>query len=176
MNSQPISISAPCQAILEKIASQRTASVREVERSAILLTLQAGASSLKIAKTMGASWLKIQRLRNRWLSYELSLATIESSEGEKTVNQALREKIKEVLADEARSGTPAKFSSHDYCQVLAVSLEEPESSNRPIRHWSLSEWKAEIEERGIVASISRAHLGAFLKSKRRETTPSTGLA
>lgn len=33
-----MTISATSQAVLEKIASQRTASVRKVERSAILLT------------------------------------------------------------------------------------------------------------------------------------------
>ena len=176
MKSQPIIMSAACQAILEKIASQRTASVREVERSAILVKLQAGTSSNKIAKNLGASWLKIQRLRNRWKSFELSLATIESSGEGKAVNQALRQQLQQVLADEERSGAPAKFSSHDYCNILAVSLEKPELSHRPISHWSLSELKAEVEKRGIVATISRAQLGAFLKSERRETTQSAGLA
>ena len=176
MKSQPITISAACQAILEKIASQRTASVREVERSAILLKLQTGISSQKLAQTLRTSWLKIQRLRNRWRSFELALATIESNEGKKTVNQALRQQLQEVLADEARPGTPAKFSSHDYCKILAVCLEDPKLSHRPISHWSLTELKAEVEKRGIVTSISRAQLGAFLKSERRETTPGTGLA
>ena len=176
MKSQPIAMSAACQAILEKIASQRTASVREVERSAILLKLQTGMSSNNIAKSLLTSWLKIQRLRNRWISFEEALATIESREGEKTVHQALRQQLREVLADEVRPGTPAKFSSHDYCNMLAVRLEDPELSQRPISHWSLSELKAEIEKRGIVASISRAQLGAFLTAERRETTPSTGLA
>jgi len=176
MKSQPITMSAACQAILAKIASQRTASVREVERSAILLKLQTGISSNNLAQSLGTSWLKIQRLRNRWISFEEALATIESREGEKTVNQALRHQLREVLADEVRPGTPAKFSSHDYCTMLAVSLEDPKLSQRPISHWSLSELKAEIEKRGIVASISRAQLGTFLKSARRETTPGTGLA
>ena len=92
-------MSAACQAILEKIASKRTASVREVERSAILLKLQTGISSNNIAKSLVTSWLKIQRLRNRWLSFEKALATIESREGEKTVTQALRQQLREVLAD-----------------------------------------------------------------------------
>ena len=119
--------------------------------------------------TSDKSWFKVQRFRERWLSYESILSTIEAKGTAKAVTYELTQKLKEVLKDDARPGTPITFSTHDYCQILGVSLEDPQLSGRPISEWSLRELKDEVEKRGIVKSISRSQLGAFLKSVRCKT-------
>lgn len=170
MVSQKIRMSALSHQILEKISRQSTSSVRDVERSHILLKLSEGLSSDQVGKELDKSWFKVQRLRNRWLSYESILGKIEAKGTTKSVSYELAQKLKEILKDDLRPGTPITFSSHDYCRILGVSLEDPKLSGRPISEWSLSELKQEVEKRGIVKSISRSQLGAFLKSVRCKAT------
>lgn len=169
MKSQTIQMSEASKNILSKLSRQNTSSVREVERSEILLKLSAGQSSEQIHKELSKSWVKIQRLRRRWLIYEPILAQIEAKGTVKEVHHELSQKIKEILKDGDRPGTPIKFSTHVYCQILGVALEDPILSDRPISEWSLTELKAEVEKREIVKSISRSQLGAFLKSVRCKT-------
>lgn len=169
MVSELIHMSVLSHSILEKISRQITSGVRDVERSKILLKLSEGFSSQQVHDDLGVSWLKVQRLRRRWLIYEPILAKIEAKGSAKEVYHELSQRIKEVLKDGYRCGSPVKFSSADYCQILGVCLEDPSLSERPISEWSLSELKAEVEKRGIVPSISRSQLGAFLKSVRCET-------
>ena len=166
MVSQLIKMSDSSKKILEKISRQSTSSTRDAERSKILLKLSEGLSSDQVHRDLDKSWVKVQRLRNRWLMYEPILCKIESKGSAKETNYELTQKIKEVLQDAARSGTPCTFSTHVYCQILGVSLEDPNLSDRPISEWSLTELKQEVEKRGIVKSISRSQLGAFLKSVR----------
>jgi len=170
MISQAIKMSATSKRVLEKISRQSTSSIREVERSEILLALSEGVSSSEVAARLSKSWVKVQRLRHRWLSYESVLSKIEGKGTAKEVNHELMQKLKEVLKDEDRPGAPVTFSTHVYCQILGVSLEDPKLSERPISEWSLTELKDEVQKRGIVKSISRSQLGAFLKSVRCETT------
>jgi putative transposase len=158
MVSQLIKMSDSSKKILEKISRQSTSSTRDVERSKILLKLSEGLSSEQVHR--------VQRLRNRWLMYEPILCKIEAKGSAKEIKYELAQKIKEVLQDAARPGTPSTFSTHVYCQILGVSLEDPNLSDRPISEWSLTELKQEVEKRGIVKSISRSQLGAFLKSVR----------
>jgi putative transposase len=40
------------------------------------------------------------------------------------------------LEDEYRSGSPAKFTAEQWCQIMAIALEKPEDSQRSISHWS----------------------------------------
>jgi hypothetical protein len=169
MISQSIKISESSKTILDKISRQSTSSVRDVERSQILLKLSEGLSSLQVEERLSKSWIKVQRLRRRWLRYEPILAKIEAKGQAKDVHYELSQKIKEVLKDEERPGAPVTFNTHVYCQILGVALEDPMLSERPISEWSLSELKDEVQKREIVKSISRSQLGAFLKSVRCKT-------
>lgn len=166
MVSQLIKVSDFSKKILEKISRQSTSSTRDVERSKILLKLSEGLSSDQVHRDLDKSWIKVQRLRKRWLIFEPVLCKIEAKGTAKEVHYELLQKIKEVLQDAPRPGTPYTFSTHEYCQILGVSLEDPNLSDRPISEWSLTELKQEVEKRGIVKSISRSQLGAFLKSVR----------
>ncbi len=48
-------------------------------------------------------------------------------------------------------------------QVVAVACEQPQSSNRPISHWTPRELALEVVKRGIVPEISPRSVARFLK-------------
>ena len=105
-----------------------------------------------------------------------TLDTVETTTDPKKVRWTLEKAIRDGLGDAPRSGSPGKFSAHDYCQIMGVSLEEPALSGRPISHWGLTELTQEVIKRGIVASISRSQVGSFLKRERHQTPQDPGLA
>lgn len=129
-----------------------------------------GQSNRRIAQTTTYTWDKAKRWRDRWLSFEECFSKVESREKQYHLEHDLEKKVRQCLADAPRSGGPSKITGEQYCQILGVSLELPEKSGRPISQWSLNELVDEVKKRGIVSSISRSHLGAFLKGKRSKTT------
>ena len=162
--------------ILDTISRQTTSSVQDVERSKILLAVMSGYSNTRIEEELGYSWEKSKRWRYRWLESQGILDEIESQGGPKAkMRHELELGIRQCLSDAPRQGGVSKFTAEDYCQILGVSVEAPAASGRPISQWSLNELKDEVEKRGIVKSISRSHLGAFLKGKRDKAPQNKGL-
>lgn len=169
MRSPEIHASPLQKRLLLKISRQSTSSVREVGRSKIILLLLEGQSSLRVKKETGCCWEKAQQWRYRWLSYEALFSEIEGRAKKEGMEHDLEQKIRECLGDAPRRGGPSKITAEQYCQILGVSLELPSLSGRPISQWTLDELVDEVQKRGIVSSISRSHLGSFLKRKRSET-------
>jgi putative transposase len=158
------------------ISRQTTSSVQDVERSKILLAAMSGYSNTRIEEELGYSWERSKRWRYRWLEFQGILNEIESQGATKSgMRHELELSIRQCLSDMPRQGGVSKFTAEEYCQILGVSVEDPAESGRPISQWSLNELKDEVEKRGIVTSISRSHLGAFLKGKRDKTTQNRGL-
>ena len=168
MGSPKIHASPLQKRLLLKISRQTTSSVREVERSKIILPLLEGQSSLRVKNETGCCWQKVQQWRLRWLSYEAVFKEIEAREKKEGMEHELEQRIRECLGDARRSGGPSRITAEQYCQILGVSLELPSLSSRPISHWTLDELVDEVQKRGIVSSISRSQLGSFLKRKRSE--------
>ena len=170
MTSPSVQLSTLQEQILRRIVRQSTSSVREVERGGIILLMHEGASNSEVQRRYGLGWAKAKRWRDRWLSHSAGFRALESDTSNKHRLYDLEKSIRQCLSDEYRSGSPGKFSSEIFCQILGVVLEDPQGeSGRPISQWTLDELKLEVEKRGIVETISRSHLGSFLKTKRCET-------
>jgi putative transposase len=169
MTSQVPQASALLRQILEKISKQSTSSVREVERCKLLLLLLEGYSNLYLSMQGVYSRGKCKRWREKWISYEPSFKEIESFSEDRLMAHKLEKQVRECLSDSPRPGSPGKFTTEQFCQILGVGLEAPSLSDRPITHWTYGELAAEVQKRGIVESISRSHLGGFFKRNRRET-------
>ena len=150
------------QRILENIARQVTSSVREVERAKLILAMLAGKSNQQVNDDLGYSWEKTKRWRFRWIEMQPRLDRLELMTESKNVRYELEKAIREGLSDAPRSGSPGKFTAHDYCQIMGVSLEEPALSGRPISHWGLTELTDEVIKRGIVSCISRSQVGSLV--------------
>jgi len=162
------------QSILETIARQVTASVREVEQTKLILAMLAGKSNQQVNQELGYSWEKAKRWRFRWIQIQPGLDTLETTMDPEKVRWELEKAIRDGLSDAPRSGSPGKFSAHDYCQILGVALEEPSLSGRPVSHWGLTELTDEVIKRGIVSRISRSQSdrrcgGFFFKNTARSS-------
>lgn len=165
MKNPKVVLSSLQDELLDKISKKKTSSSRDKERATIILHLSKGSTSLKTSISLGLDWRKIQRCRLHWQSQQTSLLASEAKSVEEKKPHLLHKAVLLALSDAPRCGCPSKFSAEQYCQILGVALENPADSNHEITHWSLNILKKEIEKRGIVNSISRAQLGAFLKNR-----------
>lgn len=168
MNSPKLFATPLQQTILRTIAHQSTAAVCEVERATLILAMLQGKSNSLIQTELGYSWAKARRWRYRWIELQPKLEQIESSGSDNQPHFQVEQALREALADAPRSGSPSKFSAQQYCQILAVAVEDPALSGRPVSQWSLTELTQEVIQRAIVPRISRSQVGAFLKRERGE--------
>lgn len=170
--ARTITLSKEQQTLLETIASSRQSPYSQVIRSQIILQAAGGERNQAIARELKVHVDMVRRWRDRWVEAEGRLAIIESEDEGPGLSQA----IATLLADAPRSGTPAKFSAEEICQIIAVACEVPEDSGRPITHWTPTELAHEVVQRQIVASISPRQVGRFLKGERPQAPPEPLLA
>lgn len=85
----------------------------------------------------------------------------------------LRAAIGQRLADQARPGSPGKFSAEPVCQLIALAGETPPE---PLSRWTLGELVKETINRKIVKTLSTSSAGRLLKSGRPQTAPHKILA
>ena len=97
--------------------------------------------------------------RRRWVKAWPKLIQIECTE----TQAAFRRAVEDVLSDLPRSGNPGKFTPEQVTQILALACEPPAQSGRPITHWTCKELADEARKRGIVAAISAAQVGRYLR-------------
>jgi transposase len=114
---------------------------------------QAIAAAIDLDPTAVGLW------RRRWVQAWPKLIQIEFTE----TQAAFRRPIEDLLSDRPRSGNPGKFTAEQITQILALACEPPEKSGRPITHWTCKELADEAKKRGIVASISEAQVGRYLR-------------
>ena len=118
MNSPKLAATPLQQTILRTIAHQSTASVCEAERATLILAMLQGKSNAAIHTELGYSWAKARRWRYRWIDLQPTLNTVETTTDPKKVRWTLEKAIRDGLGDAPRSGSPGKFSAHDYCQIM----------------------------------------------------------
>jgi putative transposase len=56
------------------------------------------------------------------------------------------------------------FTAEQVCQIMALACQKPEDLDLPFTTWTPSELARTAVKQGIVASISPASVGRFLKS------------
>lgn len=168
--SPSIELSAHQRLILEKISRQKTSSVRDVERSKLLLSLSTGLSNAHIRTLTGYGRPKVRHWRFKWLAYEQELAAIESKVDNIHLLHDLEALIRHYLSDAPRPGAPCKFTSSQYCAILGICLENPDSSKRTISEWTPREVADEAAKRGIVERISTSQVGRFFKRGQFEAS------
>ena len=162
--------------VLSRFVRERKTKSSLQERSMLIEMMGSGYSNLRIEKETGLSVQKARRWRAKWLSFEGKFLKIEEEfEGTKREKE-LEKAIVLCLSDDPRPGAPCIISTEQYCQILGVSLEPPEKSGRPITHWTMTELADEVIKRGIVGTISRVQVWAFLKGERHKAVQNSGLA
>ena len=154
-----VTVSERQRLVLERLARTRTLAQRLAERCRIVLGSAEGQPNIEQADVLDVDRQRVRRWRGRWAMAEVALV---SAEAEGASEADLEAKIVEVLSDEDRSGTPAKFTPEQVVALVALACEPPADSARPISHWTPPELASEAIKRGIVESISPRQVDRFL--------------
>jgi transposase len=147
------------QAVLRQIVAASTSPVRLTQRAEVVLRAFEGEENQAIAQAIDLDPTAVGLWRRRWANAWRKLIILECTE----TQAAFRRAIEDVLSDAPRSGNPGKFTPEQITQILALACEPPEQSGRPITHWTYKELAEEAQKRGIVASISEAQVGRYLR-------------
>jgi putative transposase len=126
-------------------------------RAHVILLLAEGLTAPDVARRLGTTRTTVRRWRRHWLTRPGCA-------------------VPERLQDAPRPGAPATFSAEQWCQIIALACEPPEASGRPISHWTPRELADEACKRGMVGTISKRHVGRFLKSGRSQAAQDSLLA
>ena len=122
-----------------------------------------GHNNQQAANIVGVHRETAQQWRNRWLEALNTLTAIELGGMD---DKELLGVVVKIFTDVPRMGAPVTFTAKQVAQLLALACEEPQSSGRPISHWSSRELADEAIKRGIFQSISPRSVGRFLKGSR----------
>ena len=162
-------LTEPEKTFLNQLAARAKTEQRLALRAKILLALDQDHSVSAVARDLKIVRNTVKKWRDRWRAAQDRLSKAQQDD------QAAFEALALVVLDDAaRSGKPADFTPEQITQIVALSLESPQQSGRPITHWSQRELADEAIKRGIVAQISPRSAGRFLK-RGRSQAPSVAL-
>jgi hypothetical protein len=153
-----VTITERQQEILDEFSRSRCEPYFLRQRATIILLAFAGLLNEAIAPQVDLERHQIGIWRARWAAAFDRLVLVECLEG----STALRQAIRQLLADAPRPGSPGKFTPEQLARIFATACEDPEESGYPFTHWTHADLAKEVVKRGIVASISVRHLGRLL--------------
>lgn len=156
----PIELSDQQRRVLEQIVRRQTSPQQQVRRAKLILSIAEGQNNQQTAQHLGVHRETVLTWRSRWL---LEVPRLTAAEVTGVEDKELLAMIEQTLMDEPREGAPVKFTAQQVTQIIALACEPPESSGRPITHWSAWELADESSKRGIVESISPRSVERFLK-------------
>ncbi|MCP4887093.1 MAG: IS630 family transposase [Planctomycetaceae bacterium] len=133
---------------LEELIRKQSAAQNIVKRARIILMANGeGKTNQEIADQAGIRNTEVTRWTRRWIERAL-------------------EPVEDRLADLPRSGRPDNFNAEQWCAIVAMACEPPESYERPITHWTSRELAQEVIKQGIVETISAGHIRKILKNMK----------
>ena len=162
----PIALLHRQRSVLEQMVRRHTSPQQQVRRAQLILSMAEGKNNQQTAQSLGVHRETVQQWRSRWLAEVPRLTALEVTG---VSDKELLAMIEQTLRDEPREGAPVKFTAQQVTQIIALACEHPQSSGRPITHWSAWELADEAIKRGIVKSISPRSVERFLKRSRFET-------
>lgn len=157
--SVAVVVTARQRKVLEALVRAKLTPQQLAERCRIVLMSAAGRLNAHQADELGVDRQRVRRWRRRWAGAEQVLA---DAEAEGATDKDLEALILRMLADNARSGTPPKFTPEQVASIIALACEPPEDSGVPVSHWTPPELAREAVKRGIVDGISPRQVDRFL--------------
>lgn len=165
-----ISLSAPQQAVLERLLRQHSCPQALALRVRIVLAAATGRRNEPLATHLSCSPTTVRKWRARWAEAAPRLAAAEAD------SAALTLLVAATLADAPRPGTPDTFSAAQIVQIVNLACTSPRQCGRPIDAWTPRELADEAECQGIVTSISPTTVGRFLGRGRSPAASESVLA
>jgi transposase len=140
---------------LEQIIRRHTTPQNEAGRARIiLLANEECCTNQEIAKQLGINSCDITRWTKRWIDLAM-------------------EPVRKRLNDAPRPGAPDRITAEQWCNLMALACETPDSYGLPITNWTHKELAREAVRQGIMETVSPSHIGSVLK--KRSTAPSKSL-
>lgn len=166
--AQKIELSSHVSDLIEKELKKRTIGVMYKKRlTAIWLSFR-GVENKAISKQLSYNVNCIGVWRKRWyLGQEALLSLEEKSSKKKNLNTILLDKIKEILSDQERSGSPGHLTNKDRLRIQALACESPKDYGLPFSNWTHKSLSDTLKNMGI--EISRSQVGVILKKRLTST-------
>lgn len=102
---------------------------------------------------------------NREIAREMEISPCDITLWTKRWIEGFNLAVIERLSDAPRSGFPSTISSEQWCKIIAVACETPETYGIPTTHWTNKELSNQVIKQGIVEKISPSYIGRILKKK-----------
>lgn len=144
---------------LQKLSTKHSTPQQLAWRAKLILGCADGLNNSQVARAHNTDPDAVRFWRHRWLAVQ-SIPLKDLS-------------IEERLVDAPRPGKRSSITPEQFCQIVALACEAPETSGRPITQWSGSEVAKAIVERGILPSLSPRHA---LRLLQRGISSPTGSA
>jgi putative transposase len=150
--------------LLTELVKASTSPQRIVLRAELLLDCADSGNKTVVAEKHGVGRDTVRRWCERWESFASEIDELEREHEAGQIKESrYRRELAEILADAPRSGHPPTISEEQKAQIIALASEKPEKAGVPITHWSGETLKEAVIAKGILPSISRAHVSLFLK-------------
>lgn len=141
--------------ILKQFCRMTTIENRKAIRANILIQANLSADNTMIGKLCGYTAKTIRKWRKKVISF-FELWQL------KEIKPDLFKELLILLDDNYRSGTPRTYLANQICLIIAIALDLPKLSNRPISHWTSHELADEANKRNITKNISARTVSRIL--------------
>lgn len=160
----PLTVSTLQRDILEKECRKVKISGSFKERVSIIVAGIQGVSISQTARNLGVVPNTVRKWRRRWeASQEELLAFEEDNSSGRLKNHLILRKIKEILSDLYRSGTPKRITLAQEQQIVSLACEKPEDHGIEMDYWTREMLAHVAKAMKIVDSISPRYVGTILK-------------
>ena len=167
---QKITLSKTQQTLLTTTTHASTSPQRLVLRAGIILAYAEAPNQLAIARDMGIDRNTVYLWLTRWQDTMAELNRLEIEFATQRLSETIyRRALSLILGDAPRPGHHATFTEEQKRQIIALASETPEQAGVPITHWTHVTLRNAVIDKGIVPTISRAHVGRFLKQSHAQT-------
>lgn len=159
------------QILLANITRNTTSPQRLVRRAGIILASEQTPDQTAVARTMKINRNTVSLWLNRWQESGAELDRLEAEYVGGLLSKPMYQRaLADILTDAQRPGTPPTITEAQKADILALAAEKPVEAGVPITHWTVDTLRAAIIAKGIIAAISRAHTGRFLKQSHTQTS------
>ena len=159
-----LTLTAKQRELVSQVAHASTSAQSTALRARIILEAAETGNKSWIASTYAVGRDTVRRWCQRWQACRAELDEQENAYQAGTLSQTnYRREIETLLGDAERPGAPATFTEEQKRQIIAMASRKPEDEGIPVTHWSHELLAKTVVDKGIVKTISPAHIGRFLK-------------
>jgi putative transposase len=166
-----ITITKTQQTLLSTITNASTSPQHLVHRANIILVGSAIGNQFVTARQTVSARDTVHKWLLRWQSAYDELEQLETEYAAGRLSEfKYTRALTAILDDAPRPGHPPTFSEEQKQRIIALASEKPEKEGVPIDAWTHSTLQRAAIDKGIVPTISVAHVGRFLKEGHTTAT------